>query len=186
MTRAPAPSAFLRRLVIVAATAAMAAVGWFLLDEPDAVGAAETVPAASAHEVLARVAGHEITHDQIRDAARDELDSLDRQVRERRRQILERSLEAGIADLLLDAEAHRRGLDREALLEAEVDSKLGLVSDDAVEALREDLRENLRENSAEADEEAIRRQLRREAFLEELRSRHPVEVYGERLAGLGS
>lgn len=176
--RAPAPSALFRRLVILGATAAMAAVGWFLLDEPDAVEATETAAVVPTHEVLARVAGRELTRDGLRDAARDELEALEREVRERRRQILERGLESSVAELLLDAEARRRGVGREALLEAEVESKLGLVADEAVETARS-------EHSG-ADDEEIRRIIRRESFLDELRRRHRVEVYGERLADSGT
>lgn len=143
------------------ATLGLAAVGWVLLDEPDAVGAAESRP----QNAVAIVDGAVVTEEDVLDHARTELEELEVQ----RAAILERAVETKVSDLLIDAEARSRGVDRHTLLAQEVDAKLDTVVGDTL--LSEEFGE-----LDEAEQYQIRYELRWQAFLDELRTRHDVEV----------
>ncbi|MDA8019582.1 MAG: SurA N-terminal domain-containing protein [Thermoanaerobaculia bacterium] len=150
----------LRRSLMLVATLGLAAVGWVLLDEPDAVGAAESRPL----NAVAIVDGAVVTEDEVLDHARRELDELE----DRRAEILERAVETKVCDLLIDAEAKRRGIERETLLRQEIDQKLDTLDE-----------ELLAEGFSELDESEqfeVRYALRWQAFMDELRQRHDVEL----------
>lgn len=143
------------------ATLGLGTVGWVLLDEPDAVGAAESRPLGA----VAIVDGAIVTEEEILDEARSELEALEAQ----RAAILERAVEIRVADLLIDAEARLRGIDRQDLLQTEVDAKLdAVVSDELLSAEFGQL--------SEQEQQQVRYELRWQAFLDELRSQHDVEV----------
>lgn len=146
---------------MLAATLALASVGWILLDEPDAVGAAESRPA----NAVAIVDGAVVTEDEILEHARQELAELEAQ----RAAILERAVETRVSDLLIEAEATRRGMDRQTLLRQEVDAKLHTVAADEM------MSEEFGDLDAEAQED-VRYALRWQAFLDELRQHHDVEL----------
>ena len=151
----------LRRSLMLLATLGLAAVGWVLLDEPDAVGAAESRP----QNAVAIVDGSVVTEDEILDDARVELEELEAQ----RAAILERAVETRVCDLMIDAEARRRGVDRHSLLLEEVDAKLDTAVGDQL------LNEEFGELSA-SEQYEVRYAVRWEAFMDELRQRHSVEV----------
>ena len=110
----------LRRTLMLVATLGLGAVGWILLDEPDAVGAAESRPLGA----VAIVDGAIVTEEEIFDDTRHELAELEA----RRIAILERAVETRVGNLLIDAEARRRGIDRQALLRDEIEAKLNTVA----------------------------------------------------------
>ena len=146
---------------MLVATLGLGAVGWILLDEPDAVGAAESRPLGA----VAIVDGAIVTEDEILDDARTELENLEVQ----RAAILERAVEVRVADLLIDAEARHRGIDRHTLLRDEVEAKLDTVVSE--ELLTEEFGQ-----LSEDEQFQVRYELRWQAFLDELRQHHDVEV----------
>lgn len=145
------PTSSLKRTLMLAATLSLAAVGWVLLDEPDAVGAAES----RTQNTVAVVDGMVLTEDEVLHQARHELDELDAQ----RAEILERAVETKVCDLMIEAEARSRGIDRHTLLAEEIDAKLDTVATEGAELDAAGLYE-----------------LRWQEFMAELRRRHHVEV----------
>ena len=107
--------------------------GWF-------PACSQTPPAAPTADpkVLAVVGGKPITEDDLN--IRGELLQLEQQ----RYQITSRALENAIAERLLEAEAARRGVTLEALLDSEVQSKVEAPSDQEVEAFYERQKERIR------------------------------------------
>jgi protein-disulfide isomerase len=86
-------------------------------------------PAAKAEaptDVVAEVAGQPITRAQLEESLAAQLSQLDRQ----RRALLEQGLDRLVEERLLGAEAAARGITSEALLQAEVESKAGEVTDE--------------------------------------------------------
>jgi protein-disulfide isomerase len=126
------------------------------------VGCAETQstaaqePPATGGDVLATVNGTPITEGDVRAALGGELARLEAQVYDLKRQ----QVEALIAERLLDAEAARRGVSRQALEAEEVAAKVTPVTDEELAAFIEANRARIRGDAA-----ALRPQIR--AFLEQ-------------------
>jgi predicted DsbA family dithiol-disulfide isomerase len=97
-------------------------------DAPKAAAPAQK--AESGADVVAEVAGQPITRAQLEESLAPQLSQLDRQ----RRALLEQGLDGLVEERLLDAEAAARGIPREALLQAEVESKAGEVTDAEAQA----------------------------------------------------
>lgn len=112
--------------------------GWF-------PACSQVPPAAPGPDpkVLAMVGGKPITADDLN--IRGELLQLEQQ----RYEITSRALENAIAERLLEAEAARRGVPLEALLESEVHSKVGEPSVQEVETFYERQKERIRRPLAE-------------------------------------
>jgi hypothetical protein len=115
------------------------------------VGAAES----RAQNAIAVVDGMVLTEDEVLHQARHELDELDA----KRAEILERAVETKVCDLLIEAEARSRGVDRHTLLAEEIDAKLDTVAAEGTDLDAAGLYE-----------------LRWQEFMVELRQRHHVEV----------
>lgn len=147
----------------------------FLL-APISTVAAQT---AATNQPLAEVDGAPIMTEEVDKAAAPALAKLQEQMYELRRQ----QLEALIQDRLLAKEAAKRGITVPALLDAEVTSKVGLVSEQEIESFYQANRARI--PGAEATvREQIRTYLqnqklktRREAFVQSLRAQAKVVVH---------
>lgn len=117
----------------VALCLTLVAGGWF-------PACSQTPPAASGPDpkVLAVVGGKPITEDDLN--IRGELLQLEQQ----RYEITSRALDNAIAERLLEAEAARRGVLLETLLESEVHGKVQQPSDQEVEAFYQRQKERIR------------------------------------------
>jgi len=132
-----------------------------------------------AGEPLAEVDGEAITAQEVEKALAAQLTNLEEQIYNLKRQ----KVEALSAERLLAQEAAKRGLSVQALLEAEVAAKVGLVSEQEIEASYQANKAHLKGDEATVREQ-IRAQLqnqklaaRREAFLQSLRSQAQVVIY---------
>ena len=125
---------------------------------------------------LAEVNGHSITTDDLERALGAKLRKLEEQIYDLRRQ----QLDALIAERVLAQEAARRGMSVAVLLDAEVTAKVGLVTEQEVEAFYQANKDRLR-----GDEAAVRPQVRtylqqqkltaqRASFVESLRSQAKI------------
>lgn len=130
-------------------------------------------------DVLAEVDGVAITKEEIEKALAMQLSKLEEQIYT----LKQRRLDALIAERLLAKEAKQRGVSETALLDAEVTSKVGLVTEQEIDAFyaankallqdddpgrREQVRSRLQSQKVAAQ---------REAFLQTLRSKAKVAVY---------
>jgi protein-disulfide isomerase len=127
---------------------------------------------------LAEVNGDAITQRDLEQAAGAQLSRLEEQLYDVKR----RELDALIADRLFAQEAKKRGVSVSALLDAEITSKVGLVTEQEIDAFMQANRGRLR-----SDDPTVRQQVRarlqqqklfarRDAFVESLRSRSNVVV----------
>ncbi|HYL79806.1 MAG TPA: thioredoxin domain-containing protein [Candidatus Acidoferrum sp.] len=134
--------------------------------------------AAATSQPLAEVDGVPITAEEVEKALAPEFAKLQEQMYEMRRQ----QLEALIQDRLLAKESAKRGVTVSALLDAEVTSKVGLVTEQEIESFYQANRARI--PGAEATvRDQIRAYLqnqklaaRRAAFLESLRTQASVVV----------
>ncbi len=129
-------------------------------------------------ESIAEVNGEAITSEQVQKALGARLATLERQIYDLKRQ----KVEAMIDERLLEAEAAKRGVTVEALLDAEVKSKAGAASDAEVSAFYAASKSRLKGNEAELNER-IRAHLqnqkmleRRAALIRSLRSQAQIVV----------
>jgi protein-disulfide isomerase len=129
---------------------------------------------------LAEVNGQPISQEEIDKAIAGQLGKLQEQIYNLRRQ----RLEAVIRDRLLAQEAAKRSISVQKLLDAEVTSKVGLVTEEEIERFYQ---ANKARFKADVDEAAIRDQIRgqlqgqkitaqRDAFLQSLRKGAKVAV----------
>lgn len=134
--------------------------------------------ARAASEPLASVDGQEITADEIDKSVGAPLMKLQEQIYNMRRQ----KVEALINDRLLAKEAAKRGISVQALLDAEVTSKVGLVTEQEIEKFYQANKGNLK-----GEEDQVREQIRgslqnqklaqrRQEFLSSLRSQANVVI----------
>jgi protein-disulfide isomerase len=143
-----------------------------------AFGLASPSGGASASDPLAEVNGDPITAEELERALGAKLSRLQEQIHELKR----RELEALIAQRLLAQEAAKRGISVAALLDAEVTTKVGLVTEQQVDAFYQANRARLRGDEAEARERvrALLQQqqlaARRAQYVESLRSQATVVV----------
>lgn len=138
--------------------------------------AAQTAPKS---ETLAEVDGQVITAEEVDRAVSAPLVKLQEQIYTMRRQ----KVEALIHERLLAKEAEKRGITVPAILDAEVTSKVGLVTEQEIETYYQANKARLQGDEATVKEQ-VRGQLqnqklqaRREAFLRELRSQAKVVVH---------
>jgi len=134
---------------------------------------------AQATEALAEVDGESISREDVDKALGAQLGTLERQIYDLRRQ----KLEAMIDERLLAREAAKRSVTVQALLESEVTTKVGAVSDGEVEGFYQATKSRLTGDEAQL-RERIRAHLlsqkverRRAAFLQALRSEARVAVH---------
>jgi protein-disulfide isomerase len=135
-------------------------------------------PLHAAGETLAEVDGIAITSEEVEKTLATQLSKLEEQIYNLKRQ----RVEALITEKLLAREAAKRGLSVPALLDAEVTSKVGLVSEQEVEKFYQENRDKLK-----GEESNVRDQIRgrlqnlklatkREEFLKSLRSQAKVVI----------
>jgi len=106
---------------------------------------------AARGESLAKVDGHAITSEEIEQALGTQLSNLQEQVYKLKRQKLEELINA----TLLTKEARKRGISVPALLDAELTSKIVLVTEQEVEAYYQANKARL-----QGDEATLRQQIR--------------------------
>ncbi|MBI3030559.1 MAG: thioredoxin domain-containing protein [Candidatus Rokubacteria bacterium] len=127
---------------------------------------------------LAQVDGQAITAEEVEKALGPQLNRLHEQIYALKRQ----KVEALINERLLAKEAARHGVSVPALLDAEVTSKVGLVTEQELERVYQANKARLRGDEAEAREQIRahlqnqKLQTRREAFLRTLRAQAKVVV----------
>ncbi len=134
-------------------------------------------PVAKA-EVLADVDGVPITKEEIEKALAVQLSKLEEQIYT----LKQRRLDAMIVERLIAKEAAKRGVSETALLDAEVTSKVSLVTEQEVDAFYQ--ANNLVKDDDTTRREQVRSRLQsqklaaqREAFVKTLRSQAKVAVY---------
>ena len=143
------------------------------------IGVSARALPAQATEVLAEVDGESISREDVDKALGAQLSTLEKQIYDLRRQ----KLEAMIDERLLAREAAKRRVTVQALLESEVTTKVGAVSDAEVEGFYQATKSRLTGDEAQL-RERIRAHLlsqkverRRAAFLQALRSETRVAVH---------
>jgi protein-disulfide isomerase len=142
------------------------------------VGLGFTSAAQAAADTLAEVDGVAITSEEVEKPLASQLSKLEEQIYNLKRQ----RLEALINEKLLSKEASKRNLSVPALLDAEVTSKVGLVTEQEIEKFYQENKLQLK-----GDESSVREKIRpylqnqklaarREEFLKTLRSQAKVVV----------
>jgi protein-disulfide isomerase len=133
---------------------------------------------AQAPKPLAEVDGEAITADEIEKPIAAQVAKLNEQIYNLKRQ----RLEAAIRQKLLEKEAARRGLTVPKLLDAEVTSRVGLVTEEEVEAFLEANRGRLGSDETAAREQARNRLqsqklgTAREAYVTALRNKAKITM----------
>jgi protein-disulfide isomerase len=126
-----------KRIVVWSlALSALVAVACGLLpggEKAEAADAAKKAEPAASAKVLAKVNGQPITQADVETTAADQL----KQLEERRQQLIAQSLDATIANKMLDLEAATQGVTREQLLDREVKAKSTEATDAEVDAFYE-------------------------------------------------
>ena len=169
----------IQRLFILTASLIVGAIGWFLMGESESIVAepavAKAVPTkAQPKQVLARVGDVELTVADMQQELSGELMKLERQ----RHQIMARGVENKVRDLLIEQEAERRGLTREALIAQEVDAKVGAVPAAEVDAFYEKGKAQIRQPKDRVEPQ-IRSYLAMERFVDTLREAGDVDILTE-------
>ena len=128
--------------------------------------------------VLAEVDGVPITKEEIEKALAVQLSKLEEQIYT----LKQRRLDAMIVERVIAKEAAKRGVSEAALLDAEVTSKVGLVTEQEIDAFYQ--ANNLPKDDDATRREQVRSRLQsqkiaaqREAFVKRLRSQAKVAVY---------
>ena len=129
-------------------------------------------------EVLADVDGVPITNEEIEKALAVQLSKLEEQIYT----LKQRRLDAMIVERLIAKEAAKRGVSETAILDAEVTSKVGLVTEQEIDTFYQ--ANNLVKDDDATRREQVRSRLQsqkiaaqREAFVKMLRSQAKVAVY---------
>ena len=152
-------------------------LGGFLLPacsaQEDGV-ATEGAQADQGSEVLAKVAGEEITESEVEEKAQQQLQQAEAQLvqcqtkYERDRfEIMENATRQLVQDKLIEAEAAERGISSEDLLAAEVDAAIQPVTDEEAQAWYEENKARLRGNYEQLEDQIkqfLQRQRRQETF----------------------
>jgi protein-disulfide isomerase len=144
-----------------------------------ALGLALMAQTSGAAEPLAEVDGEAITAEEVEKAIAAQLSKLEEQIYTLKRQ----KLEALIAERLLAREAAQRNITVQALLDAEVTAKVGLITEQEIETFYQANKARLK-----GDEATVREQIRahlqqqklaagREAFVQSIRSQVTVVVH---------
>ncbi len=143
-----------------------------------ATAVAQTPP-ADKPGVAAVVGGQTITNAELEKAIAGKLAQLE----EESYKLKSQQLDMMITRQLLEKEASKRGITVKQLIDVEVSSKAGAVSDSDVEAFYQENKARLTGSEAEARQrirnylESQKLILRRDAFLQQLREANKVEVY---------
>jgi protein-disulfide isomerase len=143
--------------------------------EPDRAKASS--PAAKG-DVLADIDGMPITTEEVEKALAVQLSKLEEQIYTLKRQ----RLDAMIVERLIAKEAAKRGVSETALIDAEVTAKVGLVTEQEIDAFYKT--NNLVKSDDASQRDQVRARLQsqkltqqREAFVKALRSRAKVTVH---------
>ena len=129
-------------------------------------------------EVLADVDGVPITKAEIEAALAGQLSKLEEQIY----QLKQRRLDAMIVERLIKKEAAKRGMSEAALLDAAVTSKVGLVTEQEIDAFYQANKlpkddDPTRREQARARLQSQKLTAQREAFVKTLRAQAKVAVY---------
>ncbi|MCP4660479.1 MAG: DsbA family protein [bacterium] len=154
------------RLLLLAASFAAGAVGWFLLGEPETVIAEETPH----QKVVARVNGIAISESKIMERAAGGLAKLERQ----RHELLVATINTEVIDHLLLLEAEKRGITREELMKIEVEDKVSEVAAADVDAFYAARQARIRQPKQRVEGQ-IRKLLGYEAFVGRLKAVYEIE-----------
>ncbi|MFO7588726.1 MAG: thioredoxin domain-containing protein [Gemmatimonadota bacterium] len=169
-----------RTIVYLLGLVAVALFTWGIARTTGAPGAGPS-GAASGAEVLARVGGEEITRADVEESAGPQLVQLRQQMFD----LTEQSLARTIDGKLLDLEAEKRGLDRDGLLAAVIDSTPPEPTEAQIDSVYEEFRDRVnapRDSVAPQIAAFLANQARRaryDSLLRALRSEHDVVNYLE-------
>jgi len=125
MENRPEGRSTVQRLCLLGASLALGSIGWILMGESESLTALEPPEDG---KVMARVDGVAITEAEVQRTAAQALHRLDAQ----RKEILADALRQEVENQLLEAEATRRSMTLEALLEAEMESHLVEITEQDV------------------------------------------------------
>lgn len=134
--------------------------------------------AQTAGAPLALVDGVAITSEEVEKSLAGQLSKLEEQIYNLKRQ----RIDALISEKLLEKEAAKRKLSVPALIDAEVTSKVGLVTEQEIEKFYQDNKGQIKGEQTEVREQIRaylqnqKLQTRREAFVESLRSQAKVVI----------
>lgn len=140
--------------------------------------AAEATGNGGAGEVVAQIDGKPLTMADLEEIAAPQLKQLEAQ----RQKILEGALGRLVEQKLLEAEAAKRGVSADELLAAEVDSKVGEVTDEEVDAWYEENQARVRQPKEQVADQIKNFLQQRQAgevrseFLASLRKAHEVKI----------
>jgi protein-disulfide isomerase len=144
-----------------------------------ALGLAGTAQTPAKGEPLAEVNGETITAEEVEKTIAGQLSKLEEQIYDLKRQ----KVEALIAERLLAREAGKRGMTVQALLDAEVTTKVALVTEQEIETFYQANKARLKGDEATAREQ-IRANLQKQklaaqrgTFVQSLRSQSNVVVH---------
>ncbi len=157
----------LRRLLLLAGSLGVGAVGWFLLGLPEAVIAEEQ---ADAGKAMARVDGVAISEDEILELAAAEILKLNRQ----RHQVLESIVNAKVRERLLELGAQKVGVTTDNFILNEVHAKTSAVDAAEVNAFYEARKARIRQPLEQAEPQ-IREFLAMEALIARLETEHEID-----------
>ncbi len=176
-----------KRLILLVTILVIGAVVWFMLGESEDVTAGEESSEPRAAEVrsegdeaggdsrvLARVNGVDITARKVEDSIAGQLLKMERD----RHDLINQAVESQVREMLVAAEAEKRGLTPEGLIAAEVDGKLAEVPAAEVDAFYEARKQQIRA-SKEQVEPQIRKFLGFESFIGSLKSAAEIEILTE-------
>ena len=168
--------------------AAIALVGCALLLPACGAQGGADASEGSGSDVLATIGSEKVTRSEIAKEAEEglyqaEMQKLQCESNYKRtvHQVMETTLQSFVRDRLVDQEAKARGVSREELIQAEVDGKLGEVTDEAVDNFYNENQAQIRqpkENVAPQIRQHLARQQRETAygaFIEGLEAKEQVE-----------
>lgn len=158
----------LRRILLLAGSLGVGAVGWFLLGLPEAVIAEEQ---GHHGQAVVRIDGAAISVQEVLELAGGNLLKLKGQ----RQQILDSIVNAKVRERLLELGAQDAGMPVDAYIHQEVASQAASVDEGAVRSFYEERVASLYRRPLSELEPQIREHLAMEALIERLETRHKVE-----------
>lgn len=196
MQNEPETGAGRRTLLLLVTGVLLLAFGWILTGESlqaesEQQASVEAGTSDAEGEVLAVVAGDAITRAEVEVEAGDKLQELEvqrmqfeRKLENDRYQALKEGLDRLMDERLLELEAEERGVEVDALVASEIDSKIEPVTDERIASFYSELQsQGRRLPPKEQIEGQIRQHLEqqtsteaREAFVAQLRDKYQVKI----------
>lgn len=158
----------LRRILLLAGSLGVGAVGWFLLGLPEAVIAEEQ---GHPGQAVVRIDGAAISVQEVLDLAGGGLLKLKGQ----RQQILDSIVNAKVRERLLELGAEEAGMPVDAYIRREVDAEAASVDESAVRSYYDEREASPHRRPLSELEPRIRAHLAMEALIDRLETQHKIE-----------